>query len=81
MTLILGIVAIFEAVVIVWLLIRKVNSYSGTMRITNTPDAISFQLELDDDPAKLEQADQVIFKVVSDGLNNAGETRTKIEPL
>jgi hypothetical protein len=68
--LILGIVAIFEAVVIVALLVRKSTSYSGIMRITHTPDSIGFQLELEDDPATLEQADQVVFKVVSDGLNN-----------
>jgi hypothetical protein len=72
LTLILGIVAIFEAVVIVALLRFKFKSAAGTIRVFNTPDAISFQLELDRDPKELQHVDQVIFKVVTDGLNNRG---------
>jgi len=59
-------------VVIVTLIVRKEKSYFGVMRITHTEDAVNFQLELEEDPQKLEQADQVIFKVVSDGLNARG---------
>jgi len=70
--LILGIVAIFEAVVIVFLLVRKTTSYSGTIKVLNAPNGMTFSLELDQDPTELEQADQVIFKVVSDGLNARG---------
>ena len=72
MTLILGIVAIFEAVVIVYLIVRKEVSYSGKIRVLNAPNGMTFSLELDEDPTELEKADQVIFKVVTDGLNARG---------
>ena len=72
MTLILGIVAIFEAVVIVFLIVRKETSYFGVMRITHGEDVTGILLELDRDPTELEKADQVIFKVVTDGLNARG---------
>ena len=64
MTVILGIVAIFEALVIVYLIFSKARTYSGVMRVTNTPESIGFQLELDEDPAKFEHMDEVKFKVV-----------------
>ena len=72
MTLILGIVAIFEAVVIVALLVRKETSYSGKMRIVPTPTGMAFSLELEDDPHDFIDASEVKFKVVKDELNARG---------
>lgn len=69
---IVSIIAIVEFSVIVYLLDRKVQTYSGEIQVIHTPEGQTYSLELNGDPAELETMDEVKFKVVPIGINRRG---------
>lgn len=64
LTIILGIVAWLELMVIAILLLYQRRPYSGAIRVINTPEGKTFSLELVKDPEELENMEEVKFKVV-----------------
>lgn len=51
--------------VLIYIILRKTNSYVGIMKIIREEDKLVYSLELHEDPIVLEGMNEIIFKVES----------------
>jgi len=72
----IGLLIGFSIGFFICLMLRKIYSYSGIMKIIREDDKIVYSLELHEDPVMLEYKNEVVFKIeTSDKSSNQSQVK------